>query len=409
MSERTPSPDPLPGRTAIPMPKGTQVDAEKDLWDLDEPSPPSDQNNTAADSSFPHSEANSADRASAANLPSDPDKNSGKAAVLPNGLSTAIPPRRDSAKASSVSSGKTVSTANNKKTLADIFPKKPASAPLFDAEKKTIPSKDIGDLNVQGIPEPRSSASLDLKNSNPEHQPSSSPQSKNKLEASLEALPNAKENSRQTPYKQISEIKQTSDIREPIYLEKIEQPELPPEPQAGTSLLEKIAIAVLVIGLALAAIFSVQHFRNRVTIKPWLGSDLVLPVAGEIISIRTLETYWRKPNEGGDNPDIVRRGTVLLPVVSFTTSGGSGSGALRILFRNDEGLIVGDPITRTVTPGETLEIPATAGFEDSGAHAAYRIGGTPPWTVQILEAKDRHASRESFQLILDTEISATLK
>ena len=52
-----------------------------------------------------------------------------------------------------------------------------------------------------------------------------------------------------------------------------------------------------------------------------------------------------------------------------------------------------------------LVIPATAGFDDIGMHAAYRTGGTKPWTVEIYEAPSENASGKEFTKLFETHIS----
>lgn len=170
---------------------------------------------------------------------------------------------------------------------------------------------------------------------------------------------------------------------------------------------EKIGISALLAILALGATLSILHFSNRVPIRSMLSEDLDLPLEGKIVIVTALSTYWREPVSTGDQPDVVRRGTKLIPVVKLSVEAKSAS--IRVLFRNEDGTVVGDPINRTIDGKTDLLIPATAGFDDIGMHAAYRTGESPPWTIQILEAKNSGASIDKFHEILETEISTDIR
>ena len=84
------------------------------------------------------------------------------------------------------------------------------------------------------------------------------------------------------------------------------------------------------------------------------------------------------------------------------------SAAIRVLFRNEDGSVIGDPINRTIKGKSEFRIPATAGFDDIGMHAAYRTGESLPWIIQILEASESGLSIDKFKLVLETEISTDI-
>jgi len=64
-------------------------------------------------------------------------------------------------------------------------------------------------------------------------------------------------------------------------------------------------------------------------------------------------------------------------------------------------------VTRATTPGATLLVPATAGFEDSGMYAAYRIGTVPPWSVEVHEAAATGGAKEAFTRLFEMNLSAS--
>lgn len=170
---------------------------------------------------------------------------------------------------------------------------------------------------------------------------------------------------------------------------------------------EKIGLFILVAILALGATVSIIHFSNKVPTKPVVGESLDLPVEGKLVKITALSTYWREPILTGSEADTVRRGTKLIPVLKISAEAQSAS--IRVFFRDENGLVIGDPINRTVKGKTELRIPATAGFEDIGMHAAYRTGESQPWLIQILEAENSGAAIEKFKLIVETEISTDVR
>ena len=168
------------------------------------------------------------------------------------------------------------------------------------------------------------------------------------------------------------------------------------------SKIEKIAILLLCFVLLLGAALTLIHFSSRVPTRPLIAEKIDFPVSGKIVTITAASTYWRKPNTSGDNTDVVRRNTQLIPVVKLSLS--SKTGAIRVFFRNEEGLLVGDVITRNVAGDSEITVIATAGFEDLGMHTAYRTGSGKRWRAQVFEAPSLTASREDFSMVLEMEI-----
>lgn len=170
---------------------------------------------------------------------------------------------------------------------------------------------------------------------------------------------------------------------------------------------EKIAISSLFTALALGATLTIIHFFNTVPTRPFVAEKINYPVTGKIVEIRAASTYWRAPVTTGENTDVVRRNTKLIPVLKLNLS--SKSGAIRVFFRNEDGLVIGDSISRVVSGESEVSITATAGFDDVGMHTAYRTGDIRPWVVEVFEGPDATAPRETFRKVLETEISTLIR
>ncbi len=175
-------------------------------------------------------------------------------------------------------------------------------------------------------------------------------------------------------------------------------------PKFKLSLLEKVGLGVLALILigggtmAYRSTFSLMAGEAK-------GST-EMPVSGEHVSITKVVSYWRPPVTTGENVEIVRRGVVLIPVVEITAS---GQGAIRLLFNNDKGDVVGDPMIREINGETTLVVAATAGFEDTAEHEAYRAGLTSSWHAMIAEAPTTAAAGGAFKDLVELPVAPNLK
>ncbi len=176
---------------------------------------------------------------------------------------------------------------------------------------------------------------------------------------------------------------------------------------ASLSKIEKIAISTVASFFIIAIALFIFNFFTQIEIKPLITKGPDLPIAGEVVTITSVETFWRKPNRSGDDPDIARRGVVLIPVLKINLEGSSG--ALRILFRNDKGIVSGDSITRSISTQTSMEIAATDGFAEIGMQAAYQTGDGDSWIVQVFEGPSVGAPIGEFNLLLETEISPVVR
>lgn len=166
------------------------------------------------------------------------------------------------------------------------------------------------------------------------------------------------------------------------------------------------ALAAIFLGLGIWWI--VGQFSDIPTQR--LGSDRPdLPAKGEYATVATAETYWREPIRSGEGRDVARAEVSFIPVVSIKLSGGTG--ALRAIYRNESGGFVGDSITRAFengrfveTGGDTIEFPATDGYETDGEYNGYRVGDAR-WTVEILEGPGSGAAGSRFQSLFTAPVA----
>ncbi len=166
---------------------------------------------------------------------------------------------------------------------------------------------------------------------------------------------------------------------------------------------ERIGLIVLVAMLLVGGLATLGFSLMRLPSESARAKTNDFPIKGTRITIDSAVSYWRSPITGGPTPDTFRRGTQLLPVLELKPGGGSG--AIRVLFRNDEGVVIGDAVTRAVRGADSLKIAATAGFDDPGMHAAYRTGESKPWTIEVFEAASEDSSGRDFKRLFEMNIS----
>ena len=142
---------------------------------------------------------------------------------------------------------------------------------------------------------------------------------------------------------------------------------------------------------------------NRLPTEAIKAESTDFPIKGERVTISAATSYWRAPITDGPDADTFRRGTELLPVLELTASGGPA--LIRIFFRDQEGATIGDAMTRKIDGEGVVKIPATAGFDDPGMHAAYRTGESKPWTVQVWEITSGDASSGKSEKLFEMNVS----
>lgn len=167
--------------------------------------------------------------------------------------------------------------------------------------------------------------------------------------------------------------------------------------------LERVGLISLVAMLLIGSISIVIFSLNRLPTEAARVKANDFPIQGQYIKIVSAENYWRTPIVEGKNPDIIRRGTVLIPVIHLVTS--DSSAAIRVIFRNADSESVGDTVTRAVQNGQELEVAATAGFDDVGMHAAYRTGKGNPWRIEVYEAKSVDSPNSAFKKLFEMNIT----
>ena len=178
-------------------------------------------------------------------------------------------------------------------------------------------------------------------------------------------------------------------------------------PHMGLTKMEKLGIIALFAMLLAAGIVIYQFSVNRLPTESIKAKANDFPIKGSRVTVTSSESYWRVPIVDGPTPDVFRRGTVLLPVIEIAVSGGSG--AIRVVFRDENRKTMGDSITRTVQGSDVIKIVATAGFEDMGMYAAYRTGGNKPWTAEVLEGPSSDAPSAEFTKLFEMELSSAIR
>jgi len=178
-------------------------------------------------------------------------------------------------------------------------------------------------------------------------------------------------------------------------------------PQMGLSVVERIGMIILAILLVSGAVATLIFSITRLPVEATRTKTNDFPIKGTLIEVGSAVSYWRAPITDGASPEIVRRGTKLLPVLELNIR--EGSGAIRVLFRDEERTVVGDAVTQPVRGAGTVIIAATAGFDNVGMHAAYRTGESKPWTIEIFEAPSETTPGADFKKLFDMNLSTDLR
>ncbi|MGD7651909.1 MAG: hypothetical protein ACQCXQ_01755, partial [Verrucomicrobiales bacterium] len=171
------------------------------------------------------------------------------------------------------------------------------------------------------------------------------------------------------------------------------------KPKVSLSHVEKIGLIVLAVVLLVGGAGGLLVSLNRLPKETNKVSRNDFPIKGMHLSVDSAVSYWRAPTLD----DACQIGTELLPVLEVTM--GEGKGAIRVQFRNEDREIIGDVRILRVSKSGLMSIPATAGFEDLGMHAAYRTGESDPWTILVSEGPDVGAESSEFTKLFEMSIS----
>ena len=174
-------------------------------------------------------------------------------------------------------------------------------------------------------------------------------------------------------------------------------------PRIGLSAMEWIGLSVMVLLLVAASAVVFVISRKHLPAEAARARAHDFPIQGTYLTIGSATSYWREPITEGPSPDTFRRGTKLLPVLDLTVRGGPAT--IRVYFRNEDHVTVGDSVTRSVRAGEHIQFPATAGFDDSGMLAAYRTGENKPWTIEVFEAPADNPEGTAFKKLFEMNIA----
>lgn len=179
------------------------------------------------------------------------------------------------------------------------------------------------------------------------------------------------------------------------------------------SRLEIITSLCFLLLLVIGGFVAMHIFKKNVqgTTDPYALP--LLPVEGSIVRVKDANTYWRVPIKEGANRDLTKLDVILIPCIDLTIAQGIASdGALRVMFLNEKGEIIGDTITRAFHDDKfidgqsaTYSFCSTAGFTDFGEQEAYRARIGKPWTIKVYEGPSISAPSDSFKLLFTTPIA----
>jgi hypothetical protein len=164
------------------------------------------------------------------------------------------------------------------------------------------------------------------------------------------------------------------------------------------SALEMASVSVFLV----AALLGVLGFRSLVHSFPEPVDTTVtelaavaFPLQGEGITVASLSAIWHIPQEG----DIVRPGMEVVPELKLSAS---GRGYLRVLIRDEEGLIRGDPFAEEVG-GQTQDFTVTCseGYRNRTKLVERRAGRLAPWRVLVYESSVYDVPLEEWKLLAE--------
>lgn len=178
-----------------------------------------------------------------------------------------------------------------------------------------------------------------------------------------------------------------------------------PRVRIKLGMIEKTSFAVLCFIFVTAVFVGLSHFFELIPTRPLYPAAEKFPKNGQFLDITSLDTYWRKPIEAGEKRDAVKLGTVLIPVLDIGLKPKEECGIL-IIFRDEQGKIIGDQIMRSVTKNTELSITASAGMFNIGSFQAYLLDDEMAWTVEILESKSTDVAIDEFVKVFETKIAA---
>ena len=200
-----------------------------------------------------------------------------------------------------------------------------------------------------------------------------------------------------TEENQVQEISEPTSPTEPAPPAEEEAPQTKARTKdpSSTSILEKVAIFLLMAALVSVAVWGAFAYVDNAPNGTLIEFKQDFPIEGEHITIDEVATGWREPVRDGDDPD---NGVVvearLIPCASIKVSG-SGSTDLQVSFRDGEGRLIGDIVNLSVQGGKfqstqssVAVIHATAGFTNPTMINPYLNGDIDPWSLSIVEGQE---------------------
>ena len=191
-----------------------------------------------------------------------------------------------------------------------------------------------------------------------------------------------------------------------------EKPKAEEKPQGlgnwirSLSMVEKLCCLFMVVGVI---IFGLTVFAPALFDFPDEPEILVskdFPLKGEHVEVTLADSYWREPVLEGPDADTVQADIAFVAVLEMKLK---GSGGIRVLFRNADGEVVGDPVTHEVKGEGGFSAVCTSGLKDVGALAGYQSGQGGSWVAEFYEAASGASSADDYALLFKMNVSSVLK
>lgn len=176
---------------------------------------------------------------------------------------------------------------------------------------------------------------------------------------------------------------------------------------SNTSLVEKISIGLFILLLIVGLVIYIPQMIPEGQLTKDIVDVAETPIQLEDITIETLDARW---TETLHITSRVRRNVEWTPEVELAISG-SGSGAFRIIFLNQDARQRGDTIDIAYADGKFLpsmqsseKIYCTHGFTSELELKDLRARGDSWWTVRMLKGQDIKAPSSEFETIIEMKI-----
>jgi len=167
---------------------------------------------------------------------------------------------------------------------------------------------------------------------------------------------------------------------------------------------------VVVLAFAALLIATLITWSQQIVWVNGENSIIDYPVKGQQAILADVETYWiRQQGESGALDDAT-----FLPVAVLKAHKKSGPARLRMFYVNDQGNLMGDPISEDVQNGSFSASPrytfvSEEGLDKESDFNAYLTEQTSLWYLTILEGPQGSESVSDFSELVRIPIGRTIK